>query len=337
MIDQNHLNHISQLQRVAANAFWQRKQVALLPILLNSETCPLFARVVFLKPGQGVLNPSQYCPSGQLPNSRRVLASNRRYKKMETHHLEPDDVPPDTNRAECVDTPSDETPEQRADLGRALHGIFTERYGMRVADRVMPSADELARSANPTSTPKSAPPQKKRRCRPKPKRSPAPSPQEANLTSHEARCTVCSHPERDAIEEEFLHWTNCWDIAREYDINRRAIYRHAHAFHLFAVRNRKLHYALGYLVEEVDRVKPTADAVVRAVHALARINEDGQWIDPPSHIIVSRGSSLAASEAATPTFDVINPQPAAQAERRKFSPRSQRLHPSLRTNGIPGK
>ncbi len=221
---------------------------------------------------------------------------------MKTEQLETGGLPPGTENVECVDTPSDETRERRADIGRALHGIFTERFGTRVADRVMPSADKLARFGSPTSPPNSAP-QKKKRRHPKPKRSPARSSKEKSLTSHEARCTICSHSERAAIEEGFLHWENCWALAREYGVNRRAIYRHAHAFNLFALRNRNLRHALGFLVEEVDRVAPTADAVLRAILALAHVNDEGQWVEPPSHVVVSRGPSPATPEAVSPGLD----------------------------------
>ena len=234
---------------------------------------------------------------------------------METYPLPPGGLPPGEKHVECIYTPADATPEQRAEIEAALYKRIAAKFGERVADRIVPAGNpavalELATPANP------APPRKKRRRRPKPKRSPARPPKEVGIAPHEARCTICSHPERIAIEEEFLHWANSWDIAHDYGVNRRAIYRHAHCFNLFALRNRKLRYALGFLVEEADRVKPTADAVLRAIHTFARVNDEGQWVEPPSHLVVSRGPSPAAPEAATPSFDVIDqpalPEPTAE-------------------------
>lgn len=106
---------------------------------------------------------------------------------------------------------------------------------------------------------------------------------------HQRHCTICSHPDRDEIDAEFIEWFPPDDIAREYKVSRRAIYRHARALGLFARRNSNLRLALGRLVECVDHVEPTADSIVRAIHALARINDDGQWVEPPAHVIVSSG------------------------------------------------
>ncbi len=45
-------------------------------------------------------------------------------------------------------------------------------------------------------------------------------------------------PEREAIEQEFVHWLSPRATAEDFEIDFRAIYRHAHACNLFAVRNR---------------------------------------------------------------------------------------------------
>lgn len=107
---------------------------------------------------------------------------------------------------------------------------------------------------------------------------------------HERHCTVCTHPDRAAIETEFMHWHAPGHIAYDYKISRSAVFRHAHAVGLFARRNRNLRFALGHLIERVQDVEPTADCIVRAIHAFARVNDEGDWIEPPSHLIVSSGS-----------------------------------------------
>jgi hypothetical protein len=109
-------------------------------------------------------------------------------------------------------------------------------------------------------------------------------------SDHERHCTVCSHPDRAEIENEFMHWHTVGHIAYDYKISRSAICRHAHASGHFARRNRNLRFALGHLIERVQDVDPTADSIVRAVHAFARINDEGEWVEPPAHVIVSSGS-----------------------------------------------
>jgi hypothetical protein len=118
---------------------------------------------------------------------------------------------------------------------------------------------------------------------------------------HARICSICRHPDRDAIEEDFIHWYSPSDIAIDYNLpDRSSVYRHAHATGLFARRSRNLRFVLERLLERVDKVKVTAHAVVRAVSAYTRINDRGEWIDPPTRIIVSSGPSpVAALPAST--------------------------------------
>ncbi|MGH9638470.1 MAG: hypothetical protein ACRD4R_09100 [Candidatus Acidiferrales bacterium] len=133
---------------------------------------------------------------------------------------------------------------------------------------------------------------------PRPKTA-APLAQAAPAVSHHDRhCTICSHRDRVDIETEFVNWHSTHHIAYDYKISRSAIYRHAHALGLIAQRNRRLRSALAHLIECAEDVEPTADSIVRAIHAFARINDDGQWVEPPSHVIVSSGGVLSAPPRA---------------------------------------
>ena len=110
-----------------------------------------------------------------------------------------------------------------------------------------------------------------------------------NIARHKRRCTVCKHPEREAIEEAFLQWRRPGDLRLEFDLpNRTSIYRHAHTFGLFEKRARNLRHALGAIIEEAERVEPTADSILRAIRAYGCIDNQGRWIEPPKHIIISR-------------------------------------------------
>jgi hypothetical protein len=115
------------------------------------------------------------------------------------------------------------------------------------------------------------------------------------LEYHQRNCTICAHPERKHIEESFLRWDSPVETADEYEISRSAIYRHADALGLFARRNRNVRFALGHVIEEAARVMPTADAVIRAVRAFTRVNDDGQWVDPPQHFILSAGPRMSGN------------------------------------------
>ncbi len=142
----------------------------------------------------------------------------------------------------------------------------------------------------------------------------AESPQRVDLAQHARKCSVCRHPERDAIEEAFLHWHDVSNITREFHLpGRTALYRHARALGLFARRSRNLRFALGLIIEQAEAVTPTAEAVVRAVRAYTRVTDTGEWIEPPAHVVVSSGSAQAVRDVSAPgeTGACLAPSPPA--------------------------
>lgn len=132
-----------------------------------------------------------------------------------------------------------------------------------------------------------------------------------SLSHHSRHCTICRHHEREAIEEDFVHWHPPRHIARDYNITTRALYRHAHAAGLFSLRDRNLRFALGHIVERAMDVAPSADSIIRAVHAYARVNDHGQWIEPPAHVIVSSGTAVRTDRAVDVTPCVPSQAPAS--------------------------
>jgi hypothetical protein len=110
----------------------------------------------------------------------------------------------------------------------------------------------------------------------------------ASLTYHQIRCSICNHPDRDAIEEDFLHWIRPGAIIHEYQLgDRRAIGRHARAFGLFEKRAAQTQHALGFIIEQADGVIATADSIIRAVRAHSCLDENGHWTEPTRHTIVT--------------------------------------------------
>jgi hypothetical protein len=128
------------------------------------------------------------------------------------------------------------------------------------------------------------------------------------LSYHSRECSICRHPERDLIDQEFVQWAPAASIAIAHRIQRRAIYRHAHATDLFQRRNRDLSFALGRIIEHAQTVPVTADSIIRAVRLFACLNDEGEWIGPPMRSpavrsarrapSVSRGVEAAASHPA---------------------------------------
>jgi len=119
------------------------------------------------------------------------------------------------------------------------------------------------------------------------KAAPEPSRRLSRLELHQAHCGICGDELQEEIDERFVNWDCVSQIANDYEIDRSALYRHAHATDLFARRDRNIRRALGHIIHEASRVDVTADSVVRAVKVLAHINARGEWVNPPTRVVFS--------------------------------------------------
>jgi len=115
--------------------------------------------------------------------------------------------------------------------------------------------------------------------------------QPSDPARHERLCSICSHPEREAIEEGFLHWRSPYTLEDEFDLpSVTTIYRHAHALGLFEQRRRNIRYALEYIIEDAAGAKTTSDGIIRAIRAYTScLNDNGEWVEPVTthRVIVS--------------------------------------------------
>lgn len=101
---------------------------------------------------------------------------------------------------------------------------------------------------------------------------------------HSAKCTICSHPDREVIEEEFVNWHGVWHLAKQYKIeDYRSIYRHAVAARLIERRRNNMRWCLDSILECAPG-KVTADAVIRAIRAHACLTDDNRWVEPASRV-----------------------------------------------------
>jgi hypothetical protein len=124
--------------------------------------------------------------------------------------------------------------------------------------------------------------------------------QQQELARHQRLCEVCKHPACFLIREAFLQWTSPEVIMQKYGLKSRAtIYHHAHAFQLFAQRDRTLRFALGHIIEQADRVNVTARDVIHAAFTYAHVNDDGLWVQPvsKSEIVVSKNEAASTQES----------------------------------------
>jgi len=113
-----------------------------------------------------------------------------------------------------------------------------------------------------------------------------------DFSRHPRRCSICSHPDRDAIEGDFIRWRSPDRIARDYNLpDRASVYRHAHYANLFQRRKREVARVLESLLESADSCPiEAADMVIRATRLYVRINEHGDWTEAPRTQYLITGS-----------------------------------------------
>src|SRR5580704_8656571 len=125
------------------------------------------------------------------------------------------------------------------------------------------------------------------------------------LERHSRRCIICHHPEREAIEEEFVHWRAPWKLSQDYKLaDYRTVYRHARAAGLLLQRRERLHSALDAFVESVDDVTFTGDTILRAMRAYSCIDSHGRWTEIPTQVQFSTSTDAHPPQPPARTSNV---------------------------------
>ncbi|MFZ0084988.1 MAG: hypothetical protein WA211_01260 [Candidatus Acidiferrales bacterium] len=194
-----------------------------------------------------------------------------------------DAPPPEAARLSPEDSPMD---APRIQTPPPIQELLEAQAPETSVDPAEPPAPP-PRTRQPTTRRKPTPSSRKKAASPKPRRRAprAPRREITALERHQRKCMVCNHPYRDTIDDHFLHWYPVGRIASDYGIPElRYIYRHARATGLLARRRLSIRDSLEYIVERGYDVMPSADAVIRAVRACSRINDSGEWVDPPARV-----------------------------------------------------
>ncbi|HEY4948914.1 MAG TPA: hypothetical protein VIH88_01145 [Candidatus Acidoferrales bacterium] len=221
----------------------------------------------------------------------------------------------------------DEAPTRKGftNFPYALYKFSDSRFGpatwklMSVAERNAQIAEEkrvaaekllaanTAADAAAATTPKRPPAA--------PAEPPTPSGRETppDFSRHPRRCTICSHPDRDAIEGDFIRWCSPDQIARDYHIaDRVSVYRHAHYAGLFRRRKREVARVLESFLESAASCPiEAADMIIRATRLYVRLNEHGEWVEAPRTQYLITGSL----ESTEPPDAAAAPQPAKRTRR----------------------
>jgi len=129
----------------------------------------------------------------------------------------------------------------------------------------------------------------------------------ATHASHQRKCVICHHPDRETIEEMFVHWHSPSRIHRRYMLpDRSSIYDHAHATGLFAKRRRNLRYALENMIERADECDISSHGIVAAIKAYASLTASGEWVEPARRVIYTSVSSPAREAASYSPHSLVN-------------------------------
>ena len=133
-----------------------------------------------------------------------------------------------------------------------------------------------------------------------------------DLARHARKCTICRHKDRPVIDFDYLNWRSTQQIVREYALPHRvALYRHADATGLTALRKSRLCSVLDSIIEQAETVEVTGATILRAMRAYSCLTKKGDWVELPRRKIVGR-----SQESATPPSVRHRKSPAAVAANR---------------------
>ncbi|HEY6466226.1 MAG TPA: hypothetical protein VIY69_09560 [Candidatus Acidoferrales bacterium] len=104
---------------------------------------------------------------------------------------------------------------------------------------------------------------------------------------HRRKCQVCRHPDREAIEKEYVEWGQPPVIAQHYNLPVRALYRHFDAVGLRSHRRANLRQVLERMLERGAEVPITGNTIIRAVEAYCSLTDDNKWTEPAKNVTLT--------------------------------------------------
>jgi hypothetical protein len=165
----------------------------------------------------------------------------------------------------------------------------------------------------------------------------APTPGEvpSSRERHSRKCAICTHPDRQAIDEAFLHWSRNDQIVKDYDVpSLSSLYRHAHATGLWLRRRTKIRFALDRIIEKAGETRPNAYAVIRAIQISCRFADDGTYVEPTKQVISEHRTVNSVSNHNRKEFRL---ETARTPKKQAANPNSNREPLRLETGVTPTK
>jgi len=136
-----------------------------------------------------------------------------------------------------------------------------------------------------------------------------------DLARHARKCTICHHKDRPVIDFDYLNWRSTQQIIRVYALPHRvALYRHAAATGLTALRKSTLHSVLDSIIEQAETVQVTGATILRAMRDYSCLTKNGDWVELPRRKIV-----LPSQQSASPTSSVRQRKSSAAVASNRYT------------------
>jgi hypothetical protein len=193
-------------------------------------------------------------------------------------------------------------------MGKRLEDQESEQGATKHADKKRPAENAAARDRSPRARLAT---RVRRTLRTGSQPADAASKPRAASSRHSRLCNVCKHPDRDAIELEFLRWRCPDDIANDHGIaDRSSIYRHAHATGIFRRRRQTIRLALEPLLEQACTVNVNASAIISAVRLYAQMSDTGGLVPRTKTVIIHHVTDPVREPIANPAAPATAPNSA---------------------------
>ena len=158
--------------------------------------------------------------------------------------------------------------------------------------------------------------------------------QSASLRRHQSQCSVCSHPQRQEIEDAWLDWGSTTLLAEKYGLSRDCIYRHVHALSLFRERQNRINRLYEKVLERLDTVKFSGSDLVKVLKeytALCNREEAEQATSLPTQEVLDSDSGqddeVPAGDGSA--LEEPKPQPVLEGETVPAAEGNQQCEPAV--------
>lgn len=164
--------------------------------------------------------------------------------------------------------------------------------------------------------------------------------QSASLRRHQSQCSVCTHPQRQEIEEAWLDWANTIDLADKCGLSRDAVYRHMHVLGLFHERQKRRKRLYENILERAPITSFRSSDIVKLLKeymALCEREEANQAASPPAQEVLDPvpGQEAVVPAGEGPALEEPTIQPIPEVESHPAAEVNEQGEPAVAPPGGP--